>query len=79
MSADLELLRALSAQMCVEAREAADQARVLFTKPLSAEASDTARHIAVAAIAAEWTAARIEQALLTMMIQSAADSGPAIN
>jgi len=70
-SDDLELLRGMASQMHAQAREAADQARALFTKPMSAEASDAARHFAIAAIGAEWTAGRIEQALLTLITSEA--------
>lgn len=68
---ELELVHALAVQAHSEAREAADQARALFAKPMSAEASEVARHVAVAAIGAEWTAGRIEQALLTLIASEA--------
>lgn len=71
MASELELIHALAVQMHAEARETADQSRLLFTREMSPEAAEVARNVAVAAISAEWTAGRIEQALLTMIASEA--------
>lgn len=78
-SDDLELLRGLAEQLHVEARHAADQSRLIFAKAMSPEATEVARELAIASVSVEWTACRIEQALLAMLSQSAAGQAPAIN
>jgi hypothetical protein len=71
MASELKLIHALAMQMHAEAREAADQAWLIFTRKMSPEAAEVARDLAIASVSLEWTASRMQQALLTMIASEA--------
>ena len=71
MANEFELVHALAVQMHAQAREAADQARLIFTREMSPEAAEVARDLAIASVSLEWTASRMQQALVTMIASEA--------